>query len=106
MTFQEYQLNVHGYKCVTTFWEDFSIADLFGEAAVKDTYKRVFKEWKHDHIYLTELVLVLNHKCWAHYREGRRDLSALYSDLYYDAHGYACKHLKGEEYEYYFNITD
>ena len=50
-----------GYKALTTFWQDFSIADNFGETAVEDTYQRVFKEWKHDYKYLTELVMVLNH---------------------------------------------
>lgn len=33
----------------TTFWSDFSIADAFGVNAVKDTYKRAFKEWKDDY---------------------------------------------------------
>lgn len=28
------------YECQTTFWEDFSVAELFGEEAVRDTYKR------------------------------------------------------------------
>ena len=30
----------------TTFWQDFSIADAFGVAAIKDTFKRAFAEWK------------------------------------------------------------
>ena len=28
------------YECQTTFWEDFSIAEAFGEEAIRDTYKR------------------------------------------------------------------
>lgn len=32
-------MNVNGYETKTTFWEDFSIADVFGVSAVKDTYK-------------------------------------------------------------------
>lgn len=28
------------YECQTTFWEDFSIAELFGAEEIKDTYKR------------------------------------------------------------------
>ena len=35
-----------GYKPITTFWDDFSIADRFGISAIKDTYKRAFEEWK------------------------------------------------------------
>ena len=51
-----------GYKPMTTFWQDFSIADAFGVAAVEDTFKRAFNEWKGNYKYLTELVMVLNHK--------------------------------------------
>ena len=31
------------YRSITTFWEDYSIADAFGPAAVKDTFKRSFE---------------------------------------------------------------
>lgn len=48
-----------GYKPKTTFWEDFSIADAFGGAAVADTFKRAFKEWRNDVVYITELAMVL-----------------------------------------------
>lgn len=90
----------------TTFWQDFSIADAFGIEAVKDTYKRAFEEWKSDYMYLTDLVIVVNHKCWQHYERGNEELSALYSDLYYKTHDYARKHLKGDELTYYFHVTD
>ena len=45
-----------GYKPITTFWEDFSIADKFGNEAVNDTFKRAFTEWKGNYAYLTEMV--------------------------------------------------
>ena len=32
------------YECKTTFWNDFSIAELFGEEAVRDTYKQAKAE--------------------------------------------------------------
>lgn len=54
-----------GYKPITTFWDDFSIADNFGIDAVCDTYNRAFQEWKTDYKYLTELVMVLNWKIWS-----------------------------------------
>lgn len=38
MTFQEF-MQENGYDLITTFWEDFSIADKYGIAGVKDTYK-------------------------------------------------------------------
>lgn len=90
----------------TTFWKDFSIADAFGVKAIKDTYRRAFAEWKSDYRYLTDLVMVLNHKCWQHYDNGNNELSRLYSDLYYKADAYACENLKGEELSYYFRVTD
>lgn len=106
MTFAEYQLQEFGYKCITTFWDDFAIADRFGIEAVKDTYKRVFKEWRRNYKYLTELVLVLNHRCWMHYENGKMELSRLYADLYHEANDWAGENLNGEEYQYYFQITD
>lgn len=99
-------MNLNGYETFTTFWQDFSIADVFGTNAVLDTYNRAFAEWKNDYKYLTELVMVLNHKCWQHYYDGNESMSRLYSDLYYKANDYAYDNLKGEELNYYFNVTD
>lgn len=93
-------------KFTTTFWSDFSIADAFGEEAVKDTFNRAFEEWKSDYRYLTDLVMVVNHKCWEHYEKGNERLSYLYSELYYKADAYACENLKDEEAKYYFRTTD
>ena len=39
-------MRLFDYECITTFWEDFSIADAFGEDAIRDTYSRAFGEWK------------------------------------------------------------
>ena len=58
-----------GYKPLTTFWSDFSMAEQFGIEAVKDTFKRAFEEWKGDYKFLTELVMVLNHKIWQWYEK-------------------------------------
>ncbi len=94
-----------GYKPVTTFWMDFSIADSFGKAGVQDTYNRAFREWKHNHIYLTELVMVLNWKIFQHY-ETNEPLARLYDKLWREADEYACDNLKGDELDYYFQTTD
>lgn len=75
MTFKEFMKEV-GYDLMTTFWEDFSIADKYGIAGVKDTYKRAFDEWKGNYKFFAELVIVLNHKIWQHY-ESNRKLAAL-----------------------------
>lgn len=90
----------------TTFWSDFSIADAFGIDAIKDTYRRAFKEWKDEYKYLTDLVIVLNHKCWFWYDKGNEEYSQLYSDLFYEAQNYAYDNLKGEEFDYFWRMTD
>lgn len=95
----------NGYDLITTFWEDFSIADKYGVAGVKDTYKRAFSEWKDDYKFFTELTLVLNHKIWQHY-ESNRKLAALYDRLWREADEYAMNNFKGEELDYYYRITD
>ena len=95
-----------GYEPITTFWTDFSIADKFGPDAVKDTYKRVLEEWKSDYKYLTELVMVLNHKSWEKYKKGDSELGELYSDLFYSAQAYAYANLKEQELDYFCRTTD
>ena len=94
------------YQMQTTFFTDFDIADHFSLEAVKDTYRRAFREWNSDYIYLTELALVTNWRCWIHYEKGNMDFSELYSELYYKTRDYALKHLKGEELSYYIRTTD
>ena len=96
---------IMGYELKTTFWGDFTIADAFGEDAVKDTYERAFAEWKSDTVYVTELAMVLNWKCWQHYEHDEK-LSRLYSDLYYEVHGWCMDNLKGDDLYYYWKTTD
>jgi hypothetical protein len=90
----------------TTFWSDFTIADHFGASAIQDTYNRAFKEWHSDYKYLTELVMVLNHKIWQHYEQGRQDIAQLYNDLWEQADQYALDHLKGDALNYYISTLD
>lgn len=95
-----------GYKPQTTFWMDFSIADQFGEKSVRDTYNRAFSEWKNNHVFLTELVMVLNWKLWQHYENGNQNLAKLYNDLWVKSDGYAVENLHGDELSYYYMTTD
>lgn len=101
-----------GYKPMTTFWQDFSIADKFGEKAVEDTFKRAFNEWRTDYKYLTELVMVLNHKIWQHFRQNEPNesrsnrLAKVYNDLWQKAQNYGYDHLKGEKLNYFYNTLD
>lgn len=94
-----------GYTQITTFFEDFSIADNFGESAIRDTYKRAFKAWKKNYKYLTELVMVLNWKIWQHY-ETNETIARVYNELWETADAYACENLKGEELKYFYRTTD
>lgn len=90
----------------TTFWADFSIADRFGASAVRDTFNRAFQEWRDDYRYLTDLVMVLNHKIWQHYEQKNAVLQGVYDDLYWQAVKYAEDNLKGDELSYYYRMTD
>lgn len=100
-------------RVTTTFHQDFLIAEHFGIDAVKDTYNRAFAEWKTNYLYLTELVVVLNHRCWHHYEQYQKikskfhdELSRLYSDYYYQAREFALDNLKGEEFKHFWEVTD
>lgn len=95
-----------GYTPITTFYEDFSIADLFGVKAIRDTFKQglknaAFMGYKE----LTEFVMALNWKIHEHY--GRNDTFAeLYSELWEKASDYANETLEGEEAHYYYRTID
>lgn len=105
MDFYQCILADTGYQPKTTFWQDFSIADAFGEKAVRDTYKRAFKEWKTNKEYITELVMVLNWKIWQLY-EDNESLARVYEELWMEADGWCCKNLKGEDLQYYIKTLD
>ena len=84
-----------GYKPLTTF----------GIEAVKGTFKRAFEEWKGDYKFLTELVMVLNHKIWQWY-EKNDELARVYNALWEEADNYGCENLKGEELDYFYETLD
>lgn len=95
-----------GYTTMTTFYMDFSIAEIEGETGVLDTYKRAFDSWHTDTKYITELVIVLNMKCWHHHEHGNIELSKVYADLYYKLNDWCYENLTGEDLQYYFECTD
>ena len=100
-----------GYKQITTFFEDFSIADHFGVTAIKDTYKRAFENWKDNTEYVTELCMVLNWKSWQFAPkeqggEGNDRYCDLYIDLYYKLRDWCLDNLKGDDLKYFIRITD
>ncbi len=89
----------------TTFWSDFTIAEAFGMNAVADTFNRAFSEWRSDYRYLTDLVIVLNHKTWQHW-DSNRKLGELYCKLFETADRYAVETLKGDELHWFYKYTD
>lgn len=94
-----------GYKPISTFYIDFSIADMIGVDVITDTYKRIFKEWKHDYRYITEVAMVLNWKIWRWY-EVNDEYSRLYDKLWRELDQWCIDNLKGEELKYYYKTTD
>ncbi|MCD8285840.1 MAG: hypothetical protein LUD50_01250 [Clostridia bacterium] len=111
-----------GYRPVTTFWDDFSIAEKYGIRAINDTYRRA-RYWKGSCKMWTELVMVLNHKIWQWHdlaeaatdagQRNRADyfaaLSMTYETWYEDANAFIdsrdCKWTE-EERDYYFRTLD
>ena len=98
-------MNINGYETMTTFWNDFTIADAFGVDAIKGTFNCASKDWKSNYKYLTELVMVLNWKIWQHY-ENNKSIARVYNELWEEADLYAQENLHGEEAEYFFRTTD
>lgn len=86
------------------FWQDFSIADAFGLAAIQDTYNRAM-EWKTNTEYITALVITLNHKIWFWY-EKNDDYARLYNKLWTELDEWCLDNLKGKDLEYYIQTTD
>lgn len=103
-----------------TFCMDFAIADwMEGAKGVKETYKRVKKNWLGNYKAFTEVVISLNLLSWAHRQlllqgfEGREEMMQLYSEMYYLArddfykeYGSDGKHPNQEACDYFFEMTD
>lgn len=97
-----------GYQPISTYYEDFSIADAFGIYAVKDTFKRAISKDGYassNYKVLTEFVMVLNWKIWEHY-ESNQPLAAVYNELWIKAEKLVFKTFTDEQMQYYFRVTD
>lgn len=95
----------NGYKPMTTFFADLSIAECFGAKDVEDTYKKVLKSWKHDIKYITEFVLCLNHKIWQ-LVDIDKPMAELYDKLWKKAVMFVEQNYKGEDLNYFYITTD
>ena len=95
-----------GYKPITSFYRDFSIADKFGKSAILYTYKGIEKNLKSLHYtYITELTMVLNWKIWQHY-EKDDSIARLYNDLWQKMCMYVEENFNEDELKYYYRTTD
>lgn len=118
-----------GYTPITTFWEDFSIAEKGGLSAIKDTYNSAL-QWKENIKYMAELLLVINHKSifftellkenskvWEVFRNYYSNLSGAeieeiiiyYIDKFYEIRDYVYADdspFSEAELNYFFQVTD
>lgn len=90
----------------STFYADFSVADVYGSKAIEDTYKRAFNEWKSNVQMFTELVAMLNHKLWYWHEAGIEEYSRLYDKLWKEADAYGMENFKGEDATYFYYVLD
>ena len=100
---------ISGYKRLTTFTADLSIAEWTGgKKDVIDTLKRCAKEWCNNHKYFAELVGVAQMKSWEHNARHNHKWSEFYADAYYYLKVLYFEHNKGndEAIRYYFDNID
>lgn len=108
MTIETWNIEeITGYHPISTFYEDFSIAERFGLDAIKDTFKRAKESWlKPEHYEMaTELAMALNWKCWR-WNGAKDDWSEFYANAYYEIRDWCYKNLKGDKLSYYMRTTD
>ena len=110
-----------GYDPKTTFFDDFSIAEIYGVDAIQDTFNRA-QPWISSETFSAELTLVLNLKCnlfFEFLENGNKEyfgakkcaeLYELYYKLFYEWHNKCLNEYskKGNEakLEYYYDTTD
>ena len=90
----------------TTFFSDFCVADVYGEKAIKDTYKRCFDGWKSNVKYFTEFVAALNHQLWFWYEAGIEEYAKLYDKLWKEADAYGTETFKDDELKHFLMVLD
>lgn len=89
----------------TTFYSDFTFAEMFGETGIKELYKRCLKEWSGDVKYFTEFVVALNWKIWERFEKDKK-VAKIYDKLWREADLLALEIFKWEDKNYYLRETD
>ena len=95
----------NGHEFISTFVDDFLIADRYGIPAIKDTFKRAWDAWHTDPVYCAELVVTLNHAIWRYYKT-RPDFAEIYKNIWKEAHNKALSQFKGKDFQTYYDIVD
>lgn len=96
-----------GYKPMTTFYRDFSIADKVGLFPIEDSFNYIMRDIKSmNYKYITELCMVLNWKIWEHYEKKDEPKARLYDKLWRKMCDYIYNNFNEEELIYYYRTTD
>ncbi len=90
----------------STFYADFSVADVYGEKSIQDTYNRSFNGWKSNVKMFTEMTAMLNHKLWFWYECGIEEYAQLYDKLWKEADAYGMDNFKDDELKYFLSVLD
>ena len=92
----------------TTFCRDFMMAEVYGVAAIRDTFNRAFAGWKSHYKYLTELAMTLNHRLhyWFNVAGEEDERTKLYSELWQRADEWGYNNLKGDELSFFLRVLD
>ena len=99
--------NFTDYRSQTNLWDEYSIADKKSLKDLKALFDTTFAKAKQDYKYLTELVMVLNHRMWYWYELNPDSaIVSAYTKYYEKAHNWALTHLNPEEIRYYCSVTD
>ena len=105
MDYRTYCKENLNYEVQTSFWDDFTIAEMYGTQAIQDTFDISFETWKNNRVCGTELCMVLNHKIWQLY-ETNDTYARLYDRLWRKIDGYIMDHWKGDDLKYFLRTTD
>ena len=95
-----------GYEFTTTLVQDFQIASVFGEEAVRTTYQEVFNAWKHDIVWMTEMYIALNWEIWRLYESGNKELAFVYNELWDKLGAYVYENFEDDDLRFFFEVTD
>ena len=97
------------YEYKTNFMYDFAAIDEKGEVAIRALAQKLFDTYKDNIVYLTELIMVINHRSWYWYNIDD-ELCDIYTRLYYDFDEKAINYLEEqgneENLSYFFRTLD